>query len=61
LDAEFQKVLILNRNGQIKSLHLLDPAEFAQPEGICFSLSGRLFIANESLGGPANIIEIKIN
>ncbi|SDR80814.1 SdiA-regulated domain-containing protein [Gramella sp. MAR_2010_147] len=61
LDAEFQKVLILNRNGSIKDLHLLDPAEFTQPEGICFSPSGRIFISNESLGGPANIIEIKIN
>jgi len=61
LDAEFQKVLIVNRSGKIKELHLLDPAEFVQPEGICFSPSGRLFIANESLGGPATIIEIKIN
>ncbi|CAL66511.1 SdiA-regulated domain-containing protein [Christiangramia forsetii] len=61
LDAEFQKVLIVDRKGQINNLHLLDPAEFAQPEGICFSPSGRLFIANESLGGPANIIEVKIN
>jgi len=61
LDAEFQKLLIIERSGSIKELHLLDPEEFAQPEGICFSPSGRLFIANESLGGPANIIEVKIN
>tara|TARA_B100000929_G_scaffold184733_1_gene146277 strand:- start:68 stop:922 length:855 start_codon:yes stop_codon:yes gene_type:complete len=61
LDAEFQKLLIVERSGSIKELHLLDPAEFAQPEGICFSPSGRLFIANESLGAPANIIEVKIN
>ncbi|WP_300438128.1 SdiA-regulated domain-containing protein [Christiangramia sp.] len=61
LDAEFQKILIINASGKIKELYLLDPAEFAQPEGICFSPTGRLFIANESLGGPANITEIKIN
>jgi len=61
LDAEFPKILIIDQNGSIKELHLLDPAEFAQPEGICFSPSGRLFIANESLGGPPNITEIKIN
>ena len=61
LDAEFQKVLILKESGKIKELHLLDPEEFSQPEGICFSPSGRIFIANESLGGPANIIELKIN
>lgn len=60
LDAEFQKFIILNKSGKVKSLHLLDPAEFSQPEGICFSPSGRMFISNESLGGPANIIELKI-
>ena len=59
LDAEFQKILILKKSGKVKELHLLDPAEFAQPEGICFSPAGRMFIANESLGGPANLIELK--
>ncbi len=60
LDAEFQKVIILNKSGKIKALHLLDPAEFSQPEGICFSPAGRMFISNETLGAPANIIELKI-
>lgn len=60
LDAEFPKFLIMEASGKIKSLHLLDPAEFSQPEGICFSPTGRFFISNESLGGPANIIELKL-
>ena len=60
LDAEFQKFLILNESGKIKALHLLDPEEFSQPEGLCFSPSGRMFIANEGLGGSPNIIEIEI-
>lgn len=59
LDAEFQKLLILKKSGEIKEMHLLDPAEFPQPEGICFSPSGRIFISNESLGAPANLVEIK--
>ena len=59
LDAEFQKLLILKESGKIKELHLLDPEEFSQPEGLCFSPSGRMFIANEGLGGPPNIIELK--
>lgn len=58
LDAEFQKVLIVDPKGSIKELHLLDPEEFEQPEGICFSPSGRMFISNESLSGPANILEV---
>ncbi len=59
LDAEFQKILILKESGKIKELHLLDPEEFSQPEGIAFSPSGRIFIANEGLGGAPNIIEIR--
>jgi len=59
LDAEFQKILILKESGKIKELHLLDPEEFPQPEGICFSPSGRMFISNESLGGPPTLLELK--
>lgn len=61
LDAEFQKVIITNQQGGIKSIHLLDPAEFEQPEGIAFSKDGRIFISNERVGVPANIREIKFN
>lgn len=61
LDAEFQKVIITDQQGGIKSIHLLDPAEFEQPEGIAFSKDGRIFISNERVGVPANIREIKIN
>jgi len=59
LDAEFQKVVITNSLGEVLSIHLLDPAEFEQPEGIAFSKNGRIFIANERVGQPANIREIK--
>jgi len=61
LDAEFQKVIITDQQGGIKSIHLLDPAEFEQPEGITFSKDGRIFISNERVGVPANIREIKFN
>lgn len=61
LDAEVPKVLILDRSGKIKKIHMLDPEEFFQPEGICFSPSGRLFISNEGKGGDPNIMEMKLN
>lgn len=60
LDAEFQKFIVVDRSGDIKELHLLDPEEFSQPEGICFSPSGRMFISNEGLGGKPNIIEVEV-
>ncbi|WP_026916162.1 SdiA-regulated domain-containing protein [Christiangramia portivictoriae] len=61
LDAEFQKIVVTNKQGTIKSIHLLDPAEFEQPEGIAFSSDGRIFISNERVGVPANIREIRFN
>lgn len=60
LDAEVPKLLILNSSGNVKKLHLLDPEEFFQPEGLCFSPSGRLFISNEGKGGDPNIVEVKL-
>ncbi len=62
LDAEVPKILVLGSNGRIKKMHMLNPADFFQPEGICFSPSGRIFISNEGKGGIApNIIEITLN
>ncbi len=57
LDAEVPKILILGSDGEIKKMHMLNPIDFFQPEGICFSPSGRIFISNEGKGGEApNII-----
>ena len=61
LDAEVPKILILDSSGNINSIHMLDPEEFFQPEGLCFSPSGRLFISNEGKGGDPNILEVKLN
>lgn len=61
LDAEVPKVLILDSSGNIKNIHMLDPEEFFQPEGICFTPSGRIFISNEGKGGDPNILEVKLN
>lgn len=61
LDAEFQKILVVERaSGKIKKIHLLDPSKFNQPEGICFSPSGRLFVSNEGTLGAPNIVELKL-
>lgn len=61
IDSEIPKVLVLNKDGSIKKMHLLNPADFLQPEGICFSPSGRIFIANEAKGGDASLVEVKFN
>lgn len=50
-------LIILNRQGLIMDIIELDQAIFNQPEGICFSDNGDLFISNESGGGNANILK----
>ena len=55
------KVLIsMDRHGKVLNIHHLDPRIFKQPEGICFSPSGDLFISNEGRGGKANILRFNL-
>ncbi|MCP9200371.1 SdiA-regulated domain-containing protein [Gramella sp. GC03-9] len=61
LGAQIPKLLILDNEGKIKKIYLLKPREFYQPEGICFSPSGRIFISNEAKGTDASILEVKLN
>lgn len=49
-------ILILSNEGKIKNLQYLNPEIFTQPEGICFSPSGELFISNEGRGGDGTIL-----
>lgn len=61
LDAEFQKILVVERtSGKIKRIHLLDPSKFSQPEGICFSPSGTLYVSTEGQMGSAAIYEVQL-
>lgn len=49
-------LLVLEPNGKVQTVHRLDPAIFRQPEGICFSPEGDLYIANEGAGRKGNIV-----
>ena len=48
-------MVILNRGGDINSIHFLDKEIHAQPEGICFDDQGNLYISNEGKWGIARI------
>lgn len=53
-------LVVADRNGKIKKVYPLDPKIFKQPEGMTFSLTGDLFISNESADiGSANILIYK--
>lgn len=49
---------VYNRDGQLISFQFIDQDLMPQPEGICFSPDGKLFISSEGKKGePANLFE----
>jgi len=52
-------LIVLDRRGKVKDVKELDPGLFRQPEGICFSPSGGLYISNEGQGGMGYILYFK--
>jgi uncharacterized protein YjiK len=52
-------MVILDREGYILGVQSLDPTLFRQPEGICFSPQGDLYISNEGMGGKGYILKFK--
>lgn len=54
-------LVIIDRQGKVLDLHKLDTEIFQQPEGICFSPSGDLFISNEGRGGKGYILKFQFH
>lgn len=54
-------ILVLDINRKIKLFGYLPPDIFVQPEGICFSTEGDLFISNEGKGSSGNILRFRKN
>ena len=52
-------LLVMDRQGTITDVIKLDSRIFNQPEGICFSENGDLFISNEAENGGGNILKFK--
>jgi len=52
-------LIIITQDGNVKSVFKLNPNIFNQPEGICFSIDGTLYISNESRGITATLLEFK--
>jgi uncharacterized protein YjiK len=53
-------LVVLDMNGKILDLHHLDDRIFRQPEGICFSPSGDLFISSEGQSGNGYILKFNL-
>ena len=50
-------LIVMNRKGDIIEAVILPQEIFKQPEGICFTPEGDLFISNEKKGKRANILQ----
>jgi uncharacterized protein YjiK len=49
-------LMVLDSGGQVLAIVPLKPRLFKQPEGICFSPEGTLFISNEGRNGKGDIL-----
>jgi len=57
LSANAHRLVVMNRNGKTLSSVALDPKLLRQPEGICFSPDGTLFIASEGDGKKGYLLQ----
>lgn len=49
-------LLVCDRQGRLQEVHKLNPDEFQQPEGICFTPRGDMYISNEGKEGKGTIL-----
>ena len=60
ISTRVKLLIVLNREGKVLALQDLNKKVFRQPEGICFSPSGDLYISNEGREKKANILKFTI-
>lgn len=61
LASSGKSLIVLNRKNEIIEFIKLKPAIFHQPEGICFSPRGTLYISSEGDGEDGYILKFKYN
>ena len=54
-------LIILDRKGKVLDAKALDPKIFRQPEGICFSPTGDMFISSEGQGRKGYILKFNFD
>lgn len=53
-------LLVLDRDGQLLSVTLLDKRLFRQPEGLCFDTNGTLYISSEGDGQSGTMMKFEM-
>ena len=54
-------MIILDRGGKVLDAKALNPVLFRQPEGICFSPEGDMYISNEGNGGMGYVLKFNFH
>ena len=57
ISSQGKKLLILSPEGEKNTLIELDPETFVQPEGICFTPNGDLYISSEGTDANGYILK----
>jgi uncharacterized protein YjiK len=57
ISSQGKKLLILSPEGKKNALIELNPKNFVQPEGICFTPNGDLFISSEGVNSNSYILK----
>lgn len=60
VEGKKPKLLILDKEGKSIALMNLSKKKFGQPEGICFSSAGTMYVSNEGKNGTANLLEVAL-
>ena len=60
LEGNQPKLIILDKHGIEREIHLLNTETFPQPEALDFDEKNRLYISNESRRQPATILRVKL-
>lgn len=55
LSAQKSLIVVVDKEREIKHIHFLDQDLHVQPEGICFTPSGDMYVSNEGKSGSAKI------
>ena len=55
LSSQGHLLLVVNPEGEIKTIQFLDRFQYRQPEGICFDANGTLYLSSEGKGGTAKL------
>jgi uncharacterized protein YjiK len=55
-----KSLLVVDPKGALLTINKLDPKIFLQPEGICFSQEGTMYISSEGVDGNGYILEFNL-